>query len=819
MSHVNKVIDADPHFEIDINTRNIKNVSQTKVSLVQYDHNSERFSFTLPRFVEGHDMLECNTVQVHYISTANPDEKGLYQVTDLAECEENTDNVCCTWLISQNVTQNAGAIQFLLRFACVAEDGTIEYAWHTNPFTGIHVSAGMDNAEYIIEMYADVLEQWKNEILATIKEDVVNAVLDDIKETGIGGSGISAVETVSGEAVSIADTVIRSINRVRVTGTDNPESVTVARCGKNILGFSENTGGTMYGITYTFNPETQEITLNGTSTYSTAIDRVYFKICPFLKAGTKCTLSIKHISGTISGTPIESDQNQFFVCVRNIKDSTYNGFLYTKYPTNNDTITYSGTTPSPVRVSGGFMFAMFSAGGVGVVFDNYTFKVQVEMGDTATEWEPFVCDTYSPDEQGMVEGVTPLHPTTTLLTDTPDAVIECTYEKDIVPFKANKEDVDVIANAVIQLENKQVASAIMKEVMGQKIVLSDISPLEKTVKVEVAAEDYSKVIVTAYRLNEIEDPYGEDYIVPDDGIVNVAVTNRYMTITVTGDENAGIKCEYPVRTDSVLEDIRYKIEETGENALKIRTAFNNASDAIRSISSGNPLLIEDIADIEQTLKIKIIGDYVNEPVNVEDGAGNSYVPYIEENNLYVDVPSTYPITLIRAQYKNYPDEPIGLECEYSRSLEYVMKEDKENWKLLQSKDITSEDGEISNLTITFPDGYKEFVITIDKKEYATSNNTIIYPVATKDDGQTTNTPFWDFYEGANSAYISFSFSSMMLDENNAIKMEGFCQNVSAIGKSKNLITSGWMGGYKKWNYIRFSTILPVGSKYRVWGCK
>ena len=180
MSHVNKLIDSDPHFVIDINTRNIKNMSATKTSLVQFDHNSERFSFTLPRFIEGHDMLECNSVQVHYLSSANPNTIGLYSIDDLAVCEDDSDHVCCTWLISQNVTQNAGVIQFLLRFACVAEDGTIEYAWHTNTFTGISVSAGMNNGEVIEKQYADILEQFKAQL---------NGIIEDVNNLKLNGGG------------------------------------------------------------------------------------------------------------------------------------------------------------------------------------------------------------------------------------------------------------------------------------------------------------------------------------------------------------------------------------------------------------------------------------------------------------------------------------------------------------------------------------------------------------------------------------------------------------------------------------------------------
>lgn len=169
MSHIDKVIDADPHFIIDIATRDITNASEEKVSLVQYDHNSERFSFTLPRYVEGHDMTMCNSIKVHYINLdtkTQEEHKGVYEVKDIAICEDNPDNVCCTWLISQNVTKSAGLLKFILCFSCIAEDSEIEYAWHTNIFTGISIAAGINNSEEVVEQYADILEQWKAELEA-----------------------------------------------------------------------------------------------------------------------------------------------------------------------------------------------------------------------------------------------------------------------------------------------------------------------------------------------------------------------------------------------------------------------------------------------------------------------------------------------------------------------------------------------------------------------------------------------------------------------------------------------------------------------------
>ena len=164
MNHSSKIIDADKHFEIDPITRSIRNQSPTKISIIQYDHNSERFSFELPRMIEGHDMMECNRVEVHYINNGTA---GVYEVDDLAICEDDNAKVCCSWLLSQNATGAVGALTFLLRFACVDNAGNIEYAWNTAIFKGISVAEGLYNSETIVEQYADVLEQWKKNLGST----------------------------------------------------------------------------------------------------------------------------------------------------------------------------------------------------------------------------------------------------------------------------------------------------------------------------------------------------------------------------------------------------------------------------------------------------------------------------------------------------------------------------------------------------------------------------------------------------------------------------------------------------------------------------
>lgn len=161
------ITDSDAFFVINTITRQIRNEASRKTALMQNDHNSERFTFTLDRFVEGHDMSLCNQVEVHYLNSSSDNKgeynKGLYTVRDLQIGPDDPDKVVFSWLISQNATMLVGKLSFRLRFKCV-EDGVIRYAWHTAVFADISVSAGI-NADESFEMdYVDIIEQWKEAV-------------------------------------------------------------------------------------------------------------------------------------------------------------------------------------------------------------------------------------------------------------------------------------------------------------------------------------------------------------------------------------------------------------------------------------------------------------------------------------------------------------------------------------------------------------------------------------------------------------------------------------------------------------------------------
>ena len=60
-----------------------------------------------------------------------------------------------------------------------------------------------------------------------------------------------------------------------------------------------------------------------------------------------------------------------------------------------------------------------------------TFKPMLQFGEgTDVLYESTINDTYTPNPDGTVEGVTSLYPTTTLLTDTDGVVIDVEYNRD-----------------------------------------------------------------------------------------------------------------------------------------------------------------------------------------------------------------------------------------------------------------------------------------------------------------------------------------------------------------------------------------------------
>ena len=174
--HKHPVYDTDLHLIIDPVTRSVKNNSG-KTVLMQNDHNSERFTFELPRYIDEHDMTLCNIVEVHYINIngTNKSEQssGIYSVDDLSISRDDENVVTGTWLVSRNGTVYPGSLNAIFRFACVDEDThEITYQWFSDIYTGLKISKGIYNADTLTEDNdIDILAAWKQEVISAAQEN------------------------------------------------------------------------------------------------------------------------------------------------------------------------------------------------------------------------------------------------------------------------------------------------------------------------------------------------------------------------------------------------------------------------------------------------------------------------------------------------------------------------------------------------------------------------------------------------------------------------------------------------------------------------
>ena len=240
MAHKHNVYDTDKHFMIDPITRKITSLSG-KTRLMQYDHNSERFTFQMPRYVEGHDMSLCDTIGINYLNLSSDklySSEGPYPVLDMQISPDGDDVIIFSWLISGNSTMYVGSLNFAISFECTA-DGVVDYAWHTDIYDGIRVNEGIknDGSDVVLE-YHDILAQWESNLFGAgdsaiqrIKE-AEEAAIEAIRAAGGGnfgdggGSGGTNFAT-DGHTLLLENGILR-VNTADVVEEDNTLPITSA---------------------------------------------------------------------------------------------------------------------------------------------------------------------------------------------------------------------------------------------------------------------------------------------------------------------------------------------------------------------------------------------------------------------------------------------------------------------------------------------------------------------------------------------------------------------------------------------------------------
>ena len=312
---------------------------------------------------------------------------------------------------------------------------------HTNVI-GVYVSASLSgdekwpevpsaftelerrNAEYASKagMSAAAAESSVGEARAAAEEAGKSAVLArQIVRQGNTLCANALKDVASGVAVRLDDVspLEHKIN-VKVSGVDDPAAVTVHAHGKNLYNNVD------YGLINPQNAIVFSATKTETGYFLTgSAGNSYWVLVPL---GSLAELGGKLVtlSADINGTPFAPN---LVMC-----DKAY-GNRSVLYGDNfaNFTGVISFSVPQASEYPDGYIVTVRLNGDANndptavVTYDN----IQVEIGDTATEYEPYIEPvTYPVAEDGTCE-VASNAPSMTLLTDTAGVVVDCEYNRDI----------------------------------------------------------------------------------------------------------------------------------------------------------------------------------------------------------------------------------------------------------------------------------------------------------------------------------------------------------------------------------------------------
>lgn len=419
--HTHPVPDTDTYFVIDPVTRKIENTNPKKHVIMQYDHNSERCTFELPRFIDGHDMLECTSVTVNVdnievvesdgVEEAEPVEPRINSdapdMTDLRIHPNDPEKVISSWLISRNSTQLAGILSFHIEYKCVDSNGNVVYEWSTDNYDEYEIKARKKNGEAAVAPHADLLEQWRTRIfgagdsvmaniaaegeaqVAAVKAEsetqqeavelkgaqTLNTIPEDY--TKVDAMADEAVRTkanaiaceVSGESIALKDSSNDHIRGLKLFGKSTQFTTT----GKNLLPIT-SPSRTSGGITYTVQAD-GGIRVSGTSTSNTWFNNGGYKLgddeLAFVPAGNYI----------LSGNPNSS-------IVGYINGWYLDGTAITQY---NDT---GAGGRLVVLTQDAYVYYQIMVGS-NITVDTVLYP-QLELGTTATTFEPYTGGKPSP---------------------------------------------------------------------------------------------------------------------------------------------------------------------------------------------------------------------------------------------------------------------------------------------------------------------------------------------------------------------------------------------------------------------------------------
>lgn len=235
MSHKHDIVDTGKHFTIDPLLRTITTKTR-KLVLSQGDHNSERYTFEIPRIVEGHDMSLCNHIEIHYDNISGNTNEVFEDFYVINDAIVNDNTLQFSWLISGNATRLAGNLQFWINFSCTDENNEIIYAWGTDTFKSVRVLENNRNTQSVIATFPDVLEQWRSDIFSDVVGNisdkdiaaVLSAYLEKHPITSGSTATLGTIELLANNWVQVENNEHLYRQDVIISGVD--ENIDIKKC-------------------------------------------------------------------------------------------------------------------------------------------------------------------------------------------------------------------------------------------------------------------------------------------------------------------------------------------------------------------------------------------------------------------------------------------------------------------------------------------------------------------------------------------------------------------------------------------------------------
>lgn len=236
----------------------------------------------------------------------------------------------------------------------------------------------------------------------------------------IANNSIALRGSVSGTVVSVSDVSPLEHN---VSVKASSAAVQVIRCGKNLFD-AANAAKVSGGSSFTNN--------NGVITVSQS------KAEKWNSANVPITKSLSGNKITITCKTSVSGVNKAGVRVQWITSAGgAAGDMILGNPDGDGNIAVTGVVPHQPDESHNTLCLMIYSNREGAVVSGTTYTatysdIQIEVGSTATTYTPYQGQqTYTPETDGTVLGVTSISPDMTLMTDKAGVVLDVSYNRDI----------------------------------------------------------------------------------------------------------------------------------------------------------------------------------------------------------------------------------------------------------------------------------------------------------------------------------------------------------------------------------------------------